>query len=115
MARINYVELPVKNVGGARDFYGRAFGWGFTEYGPDYAAKEDGDVALGLNGSDDHPIPQVLALIEVDDLEAALESVVGAGGKITVPIFAFPGGRRFHFQDPDGNELGAFVNEPGAH
>ncbi len=115
MAKISYVEMPVKDVAGAKDFYGRAFGWGFTDYGPDYAAKEDGDVAVGLNGSDDHAIPQLLALVEVEDLEAALESVVAAGGSVTVPIFVFPGGRRFHFRDPAGNELGVFVNEPDQH
>ena len=114
MARINYVEMPVQQVAGARDFYGKAFGWTFTDYGPDYAAMEGAEVALGLNGSDDHPIPALLALIEVEDLEAALENVVAAGGTVTVPIFAFPGGRRFHFSDPDGNGLGVFVNEPGA-
>ena len=115
MAKINYVEMPVQQVAGARDFYGKAFGWTFTDYGPDYAAMEGTEVAVGLNGSDDHPIPRLLALIEVDDLEAALESVVAAGGTVTVPIFAFPGGRRFHFDDPDGNGLGVFVNEPGQH
>jgi len=115
MAKISYVEMPVKDVAGAQDFYGKAFGWSFTSYGPGYAAKEDGAVAVGLNGSDVHAIPQLLALVEVEDLERTLESVVAAGGNITVPIFAFPGGRRFHFRDPAGNELGAFVNEPGEH
>jgi len=112
MARISYVELPVKNVSGVRDFYARAFGWSFTDFGPEYAATTGGDVDLGLNGSTDHAIPQLLPIVEVQDLEAALASVTAAGGAITVPIFAFPGGRRFHFRDPDGNELGAFVNEP---
>lgn len=115
MAKINYVELPVQDVAAVRAFYGSAFGWSFTGYGPDYAASEGGEVALGLNGSDDHPISQVLTLIEVEDLEAALDSVVSAGGSVTVPIFAFPGGRRFHFSDPAGNVLGVFVNEPGQH
>ncbi len=53
-----------------------------------------------------------LAVIQVDDLEATLAAVTAAGGTITQPIFAFPGGRRFHFRDPNGNELGVFVNEP---
>lgn len=113
MARINYVELPVADVAATRDFYAGAFGWSFTDYGPQYAASEGGEVALGLNGSDAHAIPNVLPLIEVTDLEAALESVETAGGTISVPIFSFPGGRRFHFRDPAGNELGAFVNEAG--
>jgi len=112
MARISYVELPVKNVAGVRDFYARAFGWSFTDFGPDYSATTGGDVDVGLNGSEDHAIAHLLPIVEVKDLEAALESVTAAGGTITVPIFAFPGGRRFHFLDPDGNALGVFVNEP---
>jgi predicted enzyme related to lactoylglutathione lyase len=113
MARISYVELPAKDVAGVRDFYAQAFGWGFTDFGPDYAATMTGDVDLGINGSDDHPIPQALPLVEVQDLEGAHASVLAAGGTVTVPIFDFPGGRRFHFRDPGGNELGVFVNEPG--
>ncbi|RYD49914.1 MAG: VOC family protein [Sphingomonadales bacterium] len=115
MAKINYVELPVKDVAGTQDFYGKAFGWSFTGYGPDYAAMEGGEVALGLNGTDDQAIGAVLVLVEVEDLEAALASVTAAGGSVTVPIFAFPGGRRFHFRDPAGNELGVFINEPDQH
>jgi predicted enzyme related to lactoylglutathione lyase len=115
MARISYVELPVKNVAGVRDFYAKAFGWGFTDFGPDYSATTGGDVDVGLNGSKDQAIAHLLPIVEVQDLEAALDSVTAAGGEVTVPIFAFPGGRRFHFRDPDGNELGVFVNEPDAH
>jgi uncharacterized protein len=111
MARISYVELPVKQVAAVRDFYAQAFGWAFTDFGPDYAATTGGDVDLGLNGSDDQAIAQLLPIIEVRDLGDALEKVVAAGGEVTVPIFAFPGGRRFHFRDPDGNQLGVFVNE----
>lgn len=114
MAKLNYLELPVAQVSGARDFYGKAFGWSFTEYGPEYAAAEGGEVAIGLNGAEDQGIKMLLPLVEVSDLEAALEKVVAAGGEVVVPIFAFPGGRRFHFTDPDGNTLGVFVNEPEA-
>ena len=73
MARISYLELPSKDVGGARDFYARAFGWRFTDFGPDYAATTTGDTDLGINGTGDQPIPLLLppALcqsVEVDDL-----------------------------------------------
>ncbi len=112
MARISYVELPVQRVGETRDFYAKAFGWSFTDFGPDYAATTGGDVDVGINGSDDHAIARLLPIVEVQDLEAALDSVVAAGGEVTVPIFAYPGGRRFHFRDPAGNELGVFINEP---
>ncbi|MEP9360802.1 VOC family protein [Sphingomonas sp. KR3-1] len=112
MARISYLELPSKDVAGTCDFYAKAFGWGFTDFGPDYAATTTGDTDLGINGSTDQAIALLLPVIEVQDLEAAFESVQASGGEITVPIFAFPGGRRFHFRDPEGNELGVFVNEP---
>jgi uncharacterized protein len=113
VAKLNYVELPVGAVAPVRDFYAQAFGWSFIDYGPSYAASEGADTALGLNGNDGgDAIPAILPLFEVDDLEATLAQVTAAGGDVVVPIFAFPGGRRFHFRDPAGNVLGAFVNEP---
>lgn len=111
MARLSYVELPAKATRPLIDFYMSAFGCDFTDYGPDYAATTTKDVDLGLNASTEAATPFVLPLFQVDDLEAALERVVAGGGTITVPIFAYPGGRRFHFNDPAGNVLGAFVVE----
>ena len=114
MLRISYVELAVKDVAGVRDFYAGAFGWDFTDFGPDYSATVSGDTDLGLNGSDEHPASAILPLVEVKaDLEGALDKVWKAGGTITVPIFAYPGGRRFHFRDPAGNELGVFMSDVG--
>ena len=112
--RISYIELPVTDVAAQSAFYSSAFGWSFTDFGPDYASTTTGDVDVGLNGSEDYRIAGILPLVEVKaDLEDALEKVVAAGGTVTVPIFAFPGGRRFHFRDPQGHELGVFINEPG--
>jgi predicted enzyme related to lactoylglutathione lyase len=112
MLRISYVELSVKHVAETRDFYAGAFGWEFTDFGPDYSATTSGDTDLGLNGGDEHPAAAILPLVEVkEDLEGALDRVVAAGGEVTVPIFAYPGGRRFHFRDPSGNELGVFMSE----
>lgn len=105
MARINYVELPVKDVAAARGFYERAFGWSLAEFGPTYAATTTGDVDLGLQGDSEEATAAPLPVIEVADLEAALVIVRAEGGIVTRPIFAFPGGRRFHFTDPSGNEL----------
>jgi predicted enzyme related to lactoylglutathione lyase len=111
--RLSYLELPVTNVAQQRDFYTHAFAWIFTDYGPDYAATTTGDVDLGLNGTDEYAVTTILPLIEVkSDLEGALARVEAAGGTVTQPIFAFPGGRRFHFRDPAGHQLGVFVNEP---
>jgi predicted enzyme related to lactoylglutathione lyase len=107
MARFSYLELPVRDVPVVKAFYASAFGWAFTDFGPDYAATMTGDTDLGLNGDTEHATAQLLPVIEVDDLEAAEASVRAAGGEITLPIFAFPGGRRFHFRDPAGHELSA--------
>ncbi|MBW4332067.1 VOC family protein [Stakelama sp. CBK3Z-3] len=111
MARFNYVELPVRDVAGVKDFYASAFGWSFAEFGPDYAATTSGDTDIGLNGDASQWTAQLLPVIEVENLEAALESVRSAGGTITLPIFAFPGGRRFHFRDPHGHELAVMTPE----
>lgn len=113
MARLNYLELPVRDVAGLTRFYSDAFGWQLAEFGPDYAATTSGDTDIGLNGDAEQWTAQLLPVIEVADLEAALERVVAAGGIVTLPIFAFPGGRRFHFRDPHGHELGVYVSEPG--
>ncbi len=107
MARLNYVELPVREIGPAKAFYERAFGWSLTEFGPTYAATMSGDTDIGLQADAAEATKAPLPVIEVDDLEAALRAVEDAGGTIVRPIFAFPGGRRFHFLDPSGNELAA--------
>ena len=107
MARLNYVELPASDVGAAKAFYESAFGWTLTEFGPTYAATMTGDTDIGLQGDAAEASNAPLAVIEVEDLEAALAAVSKAGGVVVRPIFAFPGGRRFHFLDPNGNELAA--------
>lgn len=105
MARLNYVELPVKDVAAAKSFYESVFGWSLTQFGPTYAATVTGDTDVGLQGDETEATEAPLPVIEVDDLESALEAVTSAGGKIVRPIFAFPGGRRFQFLDPAGNEM----------
>lgn len=109
MARLNYVELPARDVAACKAFYSGAFGWAFADYGPSYAATTTGDVDVGIQGDASEATAQLLPVIEVDDLERASDAVVAAGGSITRAIFAFPGGRRFHFRDPAGNELAAMV------
>lgn len=113
VARLNYVELPVGDTAGSKAFFEKAFGWSLTAFGPDYAATVGQGSDIGLNGDPAEASKAPLAIIEVDDLEAALSSVEAAGGDIVRPIFAFPGGRRFHFREPSGNELAVYVNEPG--
>ena len=105
MARFNYVELPVGDIAAAKAFYEAAFGWSLTGFGPTYAATLTGDTDLGLQADPGEATKAPLPVIDVPDLEAALAAVEKAGGRIVRPIFAFPGGRRFHFLDPGGNEL----------
>ena len=105
MARLYYLELPVADSVRSATFYGEAFGWGFTQFGPSYSATMTGDTDIGLDSDAETQVKAPLPVIDTDDLESALAAVVAAGGTIKVPIFAFPGGRRFHFIDPDGHEL----------
>jgi predicted enzyme related to lactoylglutathione lyase len=105
-ARIDYVELPSATAHElTRSFYAKAFGWEFTNYGPDYSATTNGTVDLGLNGQPDEALSAPLPVVRVDNLEQAFDAVVAAGGIIAKPIYGFPGGRRFHFVDPSGSEL----------
>ena len=103
--RIMFVELPAPDIGAAASFYAEVFGWALTGFGPSYACTMTGDVDLGLQGDRAEAPPAPLPVIQVDDLEAMLDAVQAAGGEIVKPVFAFPGGRRFHFTDPNGNEL----------
>jgi len=104
--RIDYVELPTSTAHElSRAFYARAFGWRFTDFGPTYAATTEGPTDLGLQGDPADSLSAPLPVIRVDDLEAAFDAVSKAGGVIAKPIFSFPGGRRFQFIDPGGNEL----------
>ena len=112
-ARIDYVELPSATAHElTRAFYSRAFGWSFMDYGPDYAATTSGTTDVGLNGQPDEALSAPLPVVRVDDLDAAFDAVSKAGGVIAKQIFSFPGGRRFHFIDPGGNELAVWEADP---
>ncbi len=103
--RIDYIEFPVDDVPMSKLFYQRVFGWKFTDFGPDYTSFEDGRLSGGLRGGDRPTRGGALVVIYAKDLEAVRDSVVLAGGKVVVETHEFPGGRRFHFTDPGGNEL----------
>jgi predicted enzyme related to lactoylglutathione lyase len=111
--KIDYVELPGGgDLPGVKAFYAQAFGWGFTDYGPTYAAFGEG-VDGGFQADAEEAPTKPLIILYAHDLEAMEAKVRAAGGTISVPIFTFPGGRRFHFTDPAGNEL-AVWSEVGA-
>ena len=103
--RIDYIEFSVKSVPDAKRFYGSAFGWKFEDYGPDYASFSDGRLNGGFQTTAEVRTGGPLVVIYSSDLEAMERRVTQAGGTIVRPIFSFPGGRRFHFTDPGGNEL----------
>jgi len=104
---INYLEQPMTDPAATRAFYEAAFGWTFTEWGPDYLSFS----GAGLDGGFDRTRPKgepnagALPVLYAADLAAAQSAVESAGGAIVKPIYEFPGGRRFHFTDPAGNEL----------
>ncbi|WP_371395525.1 VOC family protein [Fretibacter rubidus] len=108
----NYIELPTTDMAAMKAFYTQAFGWEYIDYGPRYAAI----IGAGVDGGFDAdagargPSKQgVLVILHSDDLLASEQAVKAAGGVISVPAFDFPGGRRFHFTDPSGNELGVWT------
>jgi predicted enzyme related to lactoylglutathione lyase len=106
--KMNYVEFPAKDLGATKAFFESAFGWSFTDYGPDYTAFENqgldgGFFQSNLASSSDNGA--ALIVFYSDQLEATLAKVQKAGGSILKPIYSFPGGRRFHFTEPSGNEF----------
>jgi predicted enzyme related to lactoylglutathione lyase len=103
--KIDYVELPATDLPAVKDFYQAAFGWQFIDYGPTYAAFDQAGLDGGFQAEAAAKPAKPLVILYATDLEAMEAKVRAAGGTITVPIFAFPGGRRFQFRDPAGNDL----------
>lgn len=103
--KIDYVEFPGGDLTPLKRFYEQAFGWRFTDYGPAYAAFEAAAVDGGFNADAADQAGAPLVILYAHDLEAMEAKVRAAGGTVTRPIYSFPGGRRFHFHDPSGNEL----------
>ncbi|MBL4870558.1 MAG: VOC family protein, partial [Robiginitomaculum sp.] len=104
---INYIEFPVTDMASSKAFYAGAFGWSFVDYGPTYAAFQGAGIDGGLDANSDRLPSKTGApvVLYAKDLEGAQSAVENAGADITLPIFSFPGGRRFQFTDPSGNEL----------
>lgn len=109
--RIDNIEFMVSDIARSRSFYGKAFGWSFTDYGAAYCEFSDGRLTGGLaKGSPIIP-GGPLVILYADNLVATQRLLEDAGARIVKPIFAFPGGRRFHFQDPDGYELAVWSDK----
>lgn len=105
---IHYVEFSARDLPATKAFFSAAFSWSFVDYGPDYAAIQDAGLDGGFhagNGHSDADQGGALVILYSATLEDARDRVVRAGGSIKKDIFSFPGGRRFHFTEPSGNEL----------
>ena len=106
--KINYLELPAQDLDAVQKFYEGAFGWTFVDYGPEYRSFSDGTMDGGFYKSEASSSTNsgaALIVLYAEDLEKTLDTVVKNGGAVVKEIFSFPGGRRFHFADPHGNEL----------
>ncbi|RUO46164.1 glyoxalase [Pseudidiomarina aquimaris] len=104
---INYVELPATNIEATKKFFSDAFNWNFVDYGPDYAAIQGAGLDGGFYRSELKATTangSALVVLYSTELEQAQQQVEQAGGTVIKPIFEFPGGRRFHFTCPSGNE-----------
>lgn len=113
--RINYIEFQADDLKKIKAFYTKAFGWKFTDYGPDYAAFSDGALDGGFAKGVKRGKSVPLVILYSDNLEASVETVKECGGTITKSIYSFPGGRRFHFVDPSGNELAVWSASATSH
>jgi predicted enzyme related to lactoylglutathione lyase len=105
--KINYVEFPAKDIEATKTFFSAAFGWSFTDYGSDYTAFANEGIEGGFFKSDlvcATANGSALIIFYSKELERTQSKIEQAGGTIIKPTFSFPGGRRFHFGDPNGNE-----------
>lgn len=109
--RIDYIEFKTTDIARTKTFYGDAFGWTFTDFGPDYSSFSDGRLDGGFEAGTPVTPGGPLVILYATDLADAQRRVEAAGGKIARPAFAFPGGRRFHFLDPDGYELAVWSDK----
>ena len=105
--KINYVEFPAKDIKATKDFFATVFGWSFVDFGPEYTAFSNEGIDGGFFQADLSASTEngsALIVFYSKDLKQTQAKIEGAGGSIVKPIFSFPGGRRFHFADPNGNE-----------
>jgi predicted enzyme related to lactoylglutathione lyase len=112
--KLNYVEYPSQNIPATKAFFAEVFGWSFVDYGPEYTAFSDQGLDGGFYRADMCSLSgngAALLVFYSNDLEATQGKVIKAGGRILKPIFSFPGGRRFQFAEPGGNELAVWSDK----
>lgn len=111
---IDFIEFPAENLNSfhqTKAFFNKVFGWSYKDWGDDYSDTSSSGLNSGLNADPNHRSSHPLAVIYTEDLEDVRERVVENQGLITREIFSFPGGRRFHFKDPAGNELAVWSDK----
>ena len=111
--KINYLEFPAKDIAATKKFFATVFDWSFTDYGPDYIAFSNAGIDGGFYRSDLNVATDagsVLIVFYSKEIEHTQSKTIASGGKIIKPIFEFPGGRRFHFTDPNENEYAVWTD-----
>ncbi len=108
---INYIEFKATNLEDIKSFYSKSFGWKFKDYGDSYVSFSESGVRGGFEKTSDNITNGVLVVMYHDNLDEIKSKIESNGGKISKDIFPFPGGRRFHFVDPSGNELGVWSDK----
>ncbi len=114
--KISYIEFPSKNIAATKSFFTSVFGWKFVDYGPDYTTFSNEGINGGFFKSNliaSTERGSALIVFYSINLEKTRSKIENAGGSIVKPIFSFPGGRRFHFSDPNGNEYAVWSNNNG--
>ncbi len=109
--QISYIEFKANDIEKIKQFYGQCFGWSFKDYGPTYASFSESGLFGGFEETDETIVNGVLVVLYHQDLEGIKTTISEAGGQISKDIFSFPGGRRFHFLDPSGNELAVWSDK----
>ena len=109
--KIDYLEYPSSDLQATKAFFEAAFGWEFTDYGEKYTAFSECGISGGFEYTDDDIVNGALVVLASEDLEASKAKIIAAGGTINIEIFSFPGGSRFHFIDPSGNELSVWKED----
>ena len=112
--KINYLEFPARDIEASKAFFSAVFAWSFVDYGPDYSAFSDAGIDGGFFRSDlcaSTSNGSVLVVFYSENLQQTQAKIAQAGGTVIKPVFPFPGGRRFHFSDPNGNEYAVWSDE----
>ncbi|MBU0661132.1 VOC family protein [Patescibacteria group bacterium] len=108
---ITYIEFKSTDIAETKIFYSNVFGWTFKDFGEQYTSFADSGVMGGFEQTDENIQNSILIVLYYDNLDEVQQKIIDAGGKISKEVFEFPGGKRFHFTDPSGNELAVWSDK----